>query len=372
MPSRSLARPTFPLAPEQYSREYMDRLVQSFAVFLEQYQNPGEGRSTKSVMTAVPTSPTGLEDGTVWKDSTILRIGTGITPGVFALPNLEVTGTLDITGALEISGVSVTASAAELNYNDITTLGTVEENKTVTAGASKAIDFNNAPMTNVDIDSGSIDNTVVGGTTPLAGTFTTITGTTSVTTPLVTNAGTLALSATGANIITAETNGGERARVTDAGMDVTGTLTSDGLAVSGEAKLTTTSGIGLQLHNESSGQVYLQFTNSVTGETSSSGFQVGIDAAEEGLVWHYRSEPIKFATGNSERMRVTSTGDVGINETSPNYRLDVNGDLGFTPGSSVTPVDNGDVVFELTNNTTLTVKAKGSDGVVRTGTIILS
>jgi hypothetical protein len=74
----------------------------------------------------------------------------------------------------------------------------------------------------------------------------------------------------------------------------------------------------------------------------------------------------------SERMRITSAGNVGINETSPDYKLDVNGSFGFSPGSSVTPVDNGDVVFELTNNTTLTVKAKGSDGTVRSGTIALS
>jgi len=42
------------------------------------------------------------------------------------------------------------------------------------------------------------------------------------------------------------------------------------------------------------------------------------------------------------------------------------------PGSSVTPASNGDVVFELTNNTTLTAKAKGSDGTVRSGTVALS
>jgi hypothetical protein len=63
---------------------------------------------------------------------------------------------------------------------------------------------------------------------------------------------------------------------------------------------------------------------------------------------------------------------VGIAKTSPNYRLDVNGTFGFTPGTSVTPVDNGDVVFEFTNNTTLTIRAKGTDGTVRSGTVALS
>jgi hypothetical protein len=67
-----------------------------------------------------------------------------------------------------------------------------------------------------------------------------------------------------------------------------------------------------------------------------------------------------------------SASRLGINETVPNYDLDVNGTIGFTPGSSVTPVDNGDVVIELTDNTTLTFKAKGSDGVVRSATLTLS
>jgi hypothetical protein len=65
-------------------------------------------------------------------------------------------------------------------------------------------------------------------------------------------------------------------------------------------------------------------------------------------------------------------GNIGIDEASPDYKLDVNGAIGFTPGSSVTPVDDGDVVFELTSNTTLTIKAKGTDHVVRSATITLS
>ena len=62
----------------------------------------------------------------------------------------------------------------------------------------------------------------------------------------------------------------------------------------------------------------------------------------------------------------------GINEKAPDYTLDVNGSFGFTPGSSVDPVDNGDVVIEFTNNTTLTFKAKGSDGTIRSATLTLS
>lgn len=74
----------------------------------------------------------------------------------------------------------------------------------------------------------------------------------------------------------------------------------------------------------------------------------------------------------NEVIRITFDELVGINETAPDYRLDVNGTFGFTPGTSVTPVDNGDVVFEATNNTTFTVKLKGTDGTVRSGTVTLA
>jgi hypothetical protein len=42
------------------------------------------------------------------------------------------------------------------------------------------------------------------------------------------------------------------------------------------------------------------------------------------------------------------------------------------PSDDVDPANNGDLVVEATNNTTLTFKYKGSDGTVRSGTITLS
>jgi hypothetical protein len=50
----------------------------------------------------------------------------------------------------------------------------------------------------------------------------------------------------------------------------------------------------------------------------------------------------------------------------------IGGDLTQNPSSSVTPTNNGELMVEATNNTTLTFKLKGSDGVVRSGTLTLS
>jgi hypothetical protein len=47
-------------------------------------------------------------------------------------------------------------------------------------------------------------------------------------------------------------------------------------------------------------------------------------------------------------------------------------DLVQNPAASVTPANNGELMVEATNNTTLTFKLKGSDGTVRSGTITLS
>lgn len=86
---------------------------------------------------------------------------------------------------------------------------------------------------------------------------------------------------------------------------------------------------------------------------------------------------LSFSTNNgstsaSERMRLTAAGSLGINSSNPPYLLYANGTFGFAPGSSVTPSNNGDVVIEATNNTTLTFKLRGSDGTVRSGTLTLS
>lgn len=68
----------------------------------------------------------------------------------------------------------ITASTTELNYNAITTLGTAQNSKVVTVGAGGGIDFATKALTNVDINSGSIDGATVGAASHSTGKFTTL------------------------------------------------------------------------------------------------------------------------------------------------------------------------------------------------------
>jgi len=89
---------------------------------------------------------------------------------------------------LSFPGVSgaVTATHTELNYVDVTTLGTGQANKAVTVSAASAINMAGltwtdlGTVTTVDINGGTADAFVIGGAVPAAGSFTTITGSTSL------------------------------------------------------------------------------------------------------------------------------------------------------------------------------------------------
>jgi ribosomal protein L27 len=69
------------------------------------------------------------------------------------------------------------------------------------------------------------------------------------------------------------------------------------------------------------------FQNSLTGTGSSNGFYVGGDhATTDGYVWNYEGSNVIFATNSSERMRIDSSGKVGIGTSSPSTNLHVHTD----------------------------------------------
>ena len=120
-------------------------------------------------------------------------------------------------------------------------------------------------------------------------------------------------------------NGGnptERLRITSAG-DL-------GLGINNPAR-------HFHLHVDSSAANYQLFTNSTTGANSNEGLLLGITGAEEALFWNYESTPSRFATGGSERMAITSTGQVNIggDYTQTTYTMKVTGSFAATTKSFV-------------------------------------
>jgi hypothetical protein len=72
------------------------------------------------------------------------------------------------------------------------------------------------------------------------------------------------------------------------------------------------------------------------------------------------------------------SGNLGIGTTTPTSKLSVVGDSLVTGiatvglGTTSTPPSNSQMSFELTSNTNLRVKVRGTDGVLRSGNITLT
>lgn len=80
--SRNLVKPFFPVPPGQYFQPYFAEIVRSFSVYLEQIQNPGEGRNTFTVFTNLQTDDVGLEVGSVFNHGGYLKVSELNTPHV--------------------------------------------------------------------------------------------------------------------------------------------------------------------------------------------------------------------------------------------------------------------------------------------------
>lgn len=72
--ARNLVRPYFPIPPSTYDQVYLSEVIRSFSVFLEQYQNPGEGRHTNLVLTNLQSNDQGLEVGGLFQVDGFVKI----------------------------------------------------------------------------------------------------------------------------------------------------------------------------------------------------------------------------------------------------------------------------------------------------------
>ena len=305
------------------------------------------------------------------------------------------------------------------------------------------------PVTGIDINSGTIDNVVIGGATPAAGTFTTLTANTSITgtlataaQPNVTSLGTLtsltvsgdvsfgdsdkAIFGAGSDLqiyhdgvdtyitesgvgsliikgnflqlqsptgemfidnvangaVTLYHNNNTKLATTSTGIDVTGTVTADGLTVDGDGGLVTSDGAILKLENSSTaltnGSVVgdLQFYANDTS-TNATGAKAFIKATSEtsggtniGLT--LATSDSTSATGLS-RIRIDADGDISFYEdtgTTAKFFWDASAEsLGIGTSSPFYPLSVRNTAFATvaefrtidgTNNPGLEIKTSAS------------
>ena len=139
-----------------------------------------------------------------------------------------------------------------------------------------------------------------------------------------------------------ESNGNANMLFVDGGNDAVGIGTSSPLA-----KLDVASSLSVtqaRVRNQSTGAAAILFQNSDTGTGDGDGLYLGRSAGINYL-WSYESEPLVFATANTERMRIDSTGAV-TKPLQPAFLVKPSGAQNNLPINATTTVLFGTEVFD--------------------------
>jgi hypothetical protein len=140
-------------------------------------------------------------------------------------------------------------------------------------------------------------------------------------------------------------NNNQKFTTTSSGIDVTGTVVSDGLTVDTNTLYvdSTNNRVGINTSSPTyaldveSAESYLahfvgtgtnaftQLTTTTHGVTTSNGLIFGIDANGDSYIINRENASLRFSTNNTERARFTNGGRLGIGTTNPTHELMVAG-----------------------------------------------
>jgi len=104
-------------------------------------------------------------------------------------------------------------------------------------------------------------------------------------------------------------------------------ITSAGNVGVGTSSPTSNYGTNLNVHSSATNGSALHLTDGTTGNANTDGFHL-ISTGGVAYVWNREATATVFATSNTERMRIDSGGNVGINTSSPSVPLTVESNSG--------------------------------------------
>jgi hypothetical protein len=258
----------------------------------------------------------------VMYDGTNFQLMNDPSGGQEVITNLTLSGNLTVTGTSNFTG-NVTANVANTTTSTITNLSS--GNVTITGGT-----ISNVTLDNVTVDVETFSNITINGTaTFAAGTV----SAPSITTSGDTNTG---IFFPAADTIAFTEGGVESMRIDSSGNVGIGTSSpASKLSVNGSAfvvgRTIPSSGVGAEIYWSGTGTGIASYDR-----TNSLWKPLNLEA-----------ELITLNTNAAERMRIDSSGNVGIGTSSPTARLDVAAPQGIVKNTSTTGTNAVD--FRVTN-----------------------
>jgi len=95
--SRNLPLPYFPVPPSEYQQQYFAEVVRAIATYMQNVQNPGEGRHTALVLTNLQSNDQGLETGALFEHGGFVKITQPNTPHVGGLAATGAVGSVTVS-----------------------------------------------------------------------------------------------------------------------------------------------------------------------------------------------------------------------------------------------------------------------------------